>query len=828
MGPKLHRCNSDHGMYDATLINFAKVLTSEHTSKSKRRNERSIDYRKSSEGDLRSPGTVRGATISRKQFQRRNSSFANATSLEEFLSWGMPPEKIKGVPCRSKSFHAGDDKSLQPKSILRTSSYLVETDAYGKGKNKNRSFGNSMPNLGVEDYSACESTDDDSFDKPASLRRSSSSVSFSDMSELFLFPDEGSFPDEEDILDFLSGDLTPQSGRKNFLDVPEDENNGNRVDTQSAEKTNQHHQNQVASQHLVGIVNLKWTTPGTNISGFYSGTINTSVRPHGKGKIMSSKDPSDVIYGEWNDGKLVRECDCDDRFLSEIPDGVKDQWNKETKKTASQREVSQDRARADYNRTKNSLVEDFLFFDGEEGRDDFGFGESFFRRKRTQNALKHMSRNDKGQQDNHSALNVAIKQRTSSLREDCKSPSNGFGRGSHDALPSSPMTPSRKVSNTETSRSNRKTQSRRHSTGEFLNYDGNGTVSPRSMYSNLKEVPKKKTSESMKSKSKLYDFAQEDSTRSANEGIRMETTSNNLHGIQHPQQWEEKKQLVGIINLKWTDPGTQICGFYSGTINSAGRPHGKGKFSVNEDDLVATYGEWDDGNLVKKCVCDEQFLSRIHAGVKTHWKHDNTNTNRNTRSSSFYEERFVWSTKSCHTSRTNISPKNVSPPNLPMRLSRRSSSGDKNNNNRKIQSRRHSAGEFLNFDCNETLSPRSVNSSSRPILTKNKNERFGQKNKPLDYVLGEPARSPNDMIICSTAAESMESISNLKLHDFAFIRRSNGQWTYAIVANRDDNFAGKAGDDDVNEVMLFVIDEKGTTKRYWKRHWKSHIRRVRT
>jgi hypothetical protein len=61
---------------------------------------------------------------------------------------------------------------------------------------------------------------------------------------------------------------------------------------------------------------------------------------------------------------------------------------------------------------------------------------------------------------------------------------------------------------------------------------------------------------------------------------------------------------------------------------------------------------------------------------------------------------------------------------------------------------------------------------------------------------------------------ALEKINSLQTYDFAFILRSNGQWTYAILADRQEYF------------VLFVADAVGTTKALGKNHWATSIRLV--
>lgn len=58
------------------------------------------------------------------------------------------------------------------------------------------------------------------------------------------------------------------------------------------------------------------------------------------------------------------------------------------------------------------------------------------------------------------------------------------------------------------------------------------------------------------------------------------------------------------------------------------------------------------------------------------------------------------------------------------------------------------------------------------------------------------------------------------VHSFAFVLRSDGHWTYAIVANRPVPSGPGAS-------IRFVVDKRGSTKILKRRHWGKYIRLVR-
>lgn len=64
-------------------------------------------------------------------------------------------------------------------------------------------------------------------------------------------------------------------------------------------------------------------------------------------------------------------------------------------------------------------------------------------------------------------------------------------------------------------------------------------------------------------------------------------------------------------------------------------------------------------------------------------------------------------------------------------------------------------------------------------------------------------------------------INLLQVHDFAWIKRSNDRWTYAIIAERED---GKICRD--QGLIRFVVDGGGSTKVFSRKHWATSIRLV--
>lgn len=87
-----------------------------------------------------------------------------------------------------------------------------------------------------------------------------------------------------------------------------------------------------------------------------------------------------------------------------------------------------------------------------------------------------------------------------------------------------------------------------------------------------------------------------------------------------------------------------------------------------------------------------------------------------------------------------------------------------------------------------------------------------------DYMLGDPARSIRHMKIEDTRQSAFDEVSKLKTYDFAFVKRSDESWTYAICAARFQ--------EDGKECMLFVLNKGGATKHLNMQQWADSIRVV--
>lgn len=85
-------------------------------------------------------------------------------------------------------------------------------------------------------------------------------------------------------------------------------------------------------------------------------------------------------------------------------------------------------------------------------------------------------------------------------------------------------------------------------------------------------------------------------------------------------------------------------------------------------------------------------------------------------------------------------------------------------------------------------------------------------------VLGDIA-TPQDMHIEPDPQKAHENAASLLIHSFAFILRSNGEWSYAILANRPVESGPEAS-------LRFVLDTEGRTKILKSKYWSRCIRLV--
>ena len=65
--------------------------------------------------------------------------------------------------------------------------------------------------------------------------------------------------------------------------------------------------------------------------------------------------------------------------------------------------------------------------------------------------------------------------------------------------------------------------------------------------------------------------------------------------------------------------------------------------------------------------------------------------------------------------------------------------------------------------------------------------------------------------------EAFILIEQLKFGDGAFIRRSDGKWSYAIVKSLEETEEGKS-------AIRFLVNDRNSSKSYAKKYWGTHVR----
>mmetsp|Transcript_626 Transcript_626/g.1052 ORF Transcript_626/g.1052 Transcript_626/m.1052 type:complete len:212 (-) Transcript_626:401-1036(-) len=100
-----------------------------------------------------------------------------------------------------------------------------------------------------------------------------------------------------------------------------------------------------------------------------------------------------------------------------------------------------------------------------------------------------------------------------------------------------------------------------------------------------------------------------------------------------------------------------------------------------------------------------------------------------------------------------------------------------------------------------------------------------------DYSLGVTARCLSHMIIDRTATpeQVFQSIDELKALDFAFIKNSEGLYSYAILAcrtleplNNTRNSSSRV----LEECIVFLVSDAGSTVKLRKSRWVEYVRLV--
>ena len=93
-----------------------------------------------------------------------------------------------------------------------------------------------------------------------------------------------------------------------------------------------------------------------------------------------------------------------------------------------------------------------------------------------------------------------------------------------------------------------------------------------------------------------------------------------------------------------------------------------------------------------------------------------------------------------------------------------------------------------------------------------------------DYQLGDVLRSPADAVLEPTEAQAFCAVSSLKDHDLAFVKRSDGSFSYAILAYRSTELIRRGSGRAMVECMNFVTSADGATKKVAQGNWSKYVR----
>lgn len=224
-----------------------------------------------------------------------------------------------------------------------------------------------------------------------------------------------------------------------------------------------------------------------------------------------------------------------------------------------------------------------------------------------------------------------------------------------------------------------------------------------------------------------------------------------------------QNETTRIISLPWRiRNGTHdINGRYTGDINDNFQPHGRGTLRYGEGNNNNITGQWKNGELINN--------KQKSSTTTTYHYH------------SFQQQRH-------HSSDGR------------RRIYRRSNSVPSS------LATTHEEDERQHHDDQQHSDPIQ---SSATTTTGTSLAHFG-------YNLGDEVKE-----VYHWATEALQNASSLNALDFAFVLRSNGTWTYSVVAERSYH-------KDLGLVLRFVLDKKGTTKTLKRKYWEKGVRTVNT
>lgn len=224
---------------------------------------------------------------------------------------------------------------------------------------------------------------------------------------------------------------------------------------------------------------------------------------------------------------------------------------------------------------------------------------------------------------------------------------------------------------------------------------------------------------------------------------------------------QEPTQKIKVVNMKWQDIPSRQIGRYSGIVNQHMRPNGFGKFTSDQGQSLE--GEWNSGLLTTSSATGTA-MSNQDAADAAAYRRDLKRQNSNKSSAS-----------SLHS-----------------------------------QSKR-----------NEGMSYATTFSAYQDAQHQQQQLDHGhstiQDNPIQHYCLGETLRSPEHMVQSPSVEDTIQSVYALQVSDFAFIKRSGGDWTFCQLVERGDNDEGE-------DVMTFCVNEVGHRKNLRPARWVEMVR----
>jgi hypothetical protein len=254
---------------------------------------------------------------------------------------------------------------------------------------------------------------------------------------------------------------------------------------------------------------------------------------------------------------------------------------------------------------------------------------------------------------------------------------------------------------------------------------------------------------------------------------------------------ESNGQECRVMGFPFTELNTGIRGIYSGPVNDMFQPHGEGEFQIHNPSDGSRFQfkgtKWENGFMISHQLL--MFRKTIEAG--------DLNVNLTYRDTDIHEEKRVLT-----------------------KMSTSSTGADVASSLNSAKKKKHSKDE----NRQSSLVPMGI--SSGTISDGGKSDHRVNATA-TDYSLGEVARSRDDMLIAADSIQALKAASTIKIHDKAFLQRSNGLWTVAMLADRsmqpknsyrvsskwytEDEIEGYKSEV-LEESLLFVINLEGGTK----------------